>query len=86
MSRSSRSTAFRKTSVVPATAALRASVTSTSLSSARQTFPSGILLAVKDSFGLHSHSAFGYVAKEKSGVGRLSATSGVQTTDLVHWL
>ena len=42
--------------------------------------------AVKDCFGLHGHSAFGSVAKEKSGVGRLSATSGVQTTDLVHWL
>ena len=41
---------------------------------------------MKDCFGLHGHSAFGSVAKEKSGVGRLSATSGVQTTDLVHWL
>ena len=42
--------------------------------------------AVKDCFGLHGHYAFGSVAKEKSGVGRKSATSVGLTTDLVHWL
>ena len=77
---------LRSEGLVPATAALRACVTSTSLSSARQTFPSGLWPYVKDCFWLHGHSAFGSVAKDKSGVGRLSATSGVQTTDLVHWL
>ena len=41
---------------------------------------------MKDCFGLHGHYAFGYVAKEKSGVGRKSATSVGLTTDLVHWL
>ena len=41
---------------------------------------------MKDCFGLHGHSAFGYVAKEESGVGRKSATSVGLTTDLVHWL
>lgn len=40
----------------------RASVTSTLLSSARQTSPSGLRPAVKDCFGLHSNSAFGFVA------------------------
>ena len=34
----------------------------------------------------HGHYAFGSVAKEKSGVGRKSATSVGLTTDLVHWL
>ena len=29
---------------------------------------------MKDCFGLHGHYAFGSVAKEKSGVGRKSAT------------
>lgn len=53
---------------------------------ARQTFPSGLTPAVKDCFGLHGHYAFGSVAKEKSGVGRKSATSVGLTTDLVHWL
>ena len=77
---------LRSEGLVPATAALRTSVTSTPSSSARQTFPSGILPAVKDCFGLHGHSAFGSVAKRQIGVGRLSATSGGQTTDLVHWL
>lgn len=55
-------------------------------SSARQTFPSGFPPAVKDSFGLHGHYAFGSVAKKKSGVGGKSATSVGLTTDLVHWL
>ena len=64
----------------------RGSVTSTLFSSARQTFPSGWTPAVKDCFGLHGHYAFGSVAKEKSGVGRKSATSVGLTTDLVHWL
>ena len=41
---------------------------------------------MKDCFGLHGHYAFGSVAKEKSGVGRKSATSVGLTTDLVHWL
>ena len=41
---------------------------------------------MKDCFELHGHSAFGSVAKDKSGVGRLSATSGVQNTDLVYLL
>ena len=45
-------------------------MTSTSSSSALQTFPSGLQPAVKDCFGLHGHSAFGSVAKEKSGVGQ----------------
>ena len=41
---------------------------------------------MKDCFGLHGHSAFGSVAKEKIGVGGKSATSVGLTTDLVHWL
>ena len=41
---------------------------------------------MKDCFGLHGHSAFGYVANKISGVGRKSATSGSLTTDLVYWL
>jgi hypothetical protein len=41
---------------------------------------------VKDCFGLHGHSAFGSVAKEKSGVGQQSLLSQVQLTDLVHSL
>ena len=41
---------------------------------------------MKDCFGLHGHSAFGSVAKEKIGVGRKSATSVGHTTDLVHSL
>ena len=61
-------------------------MTSTLLSSAQQTFPSGLTPAMKDCFGLHGHYAFGSVAKEKSGVGRKSATSVGLTTDLVHWL
>ena len=61
-------------------------MTSTLLSSARQTFPSGLPPAVKDCFGLHGHYAFGSVDKENSGVGRKSATSVGLTTDLVHWL
>ena len=64
----------------------RPCVTSTPSSSARQTFPSGLSPAMKDCFGLHGHYAFGSVAKEKSGVGRKSATSVGLTTDLVHWL
>ena len=36
---------------------------------------------MKDCFGLHGHYAFGSVAKEKSGVGRKSATSVGLTTD-----
>ena len=77
---------LRSEGLVPASATLRVATTSTSSSSARQTFPSGLWPAVKDCFGLHGHSAFGSVAKEKSGVGRLSATSGVQTTDPSQWL
>ena len=64
----------------------RPCVTSTPSSSARQTFPPGWTPAVKDCFRLHGHYAFGSVAKEKSGVGRKSATSAGLTTDLVHWL
>ena len=41
---------------------------------------------MKDCFGLHGHSAFGYVANEEKGVGRKSATSVGLTTDLDHWL
>lgn len=41
---------------------------------------------MKDCFGLHGHSAFGSVAKEKSGVGQQSLLSQVQLTDLVHSL
>ena len=41
---------------------------------------------MKDCIGLHGHSAFGSVAKEKSGVGQQSLLSQVQLTDLVHWL
>ena len=41
---------------------------------------------MKDCFGLHGPSAFGYVANKISGVGRKSATSGGLTTDLVYWL
>ena len=41
---------------------------------------------MKDCFGLHGHSAFGSVAKDKSGVGQQSLLSQVQLTDLVHWL
>ena len=77
---------LRSEGLVPATTALRAFVTSTSSSSARQTFPSGLQPAVKDCFGLHGHSAFGSVAKEKIGVGRKSATSVGLTTDPSHWL
>ena len=72
--------------MVPAAPALRACATSTPSSSARQTFPSGLSPAAKDCFGLHGHSAFGYVAKEKIGVGRKSATSVGLTTDPSHWL
>lgn len=72
--------------MVPATSALRAFVTSTPSSSARQTFPSGLTPAVKDCFGLHGHYAFGFVAKEESGVGGMDATCGGHITDLVYWL
>ena len=41
---------------------------------------------MKDCFGLHGHSAFGYVANKISGVGRKAATSGGLTTDLIYWL
>ena len=41
---------------------------------------------MKDCFGLHGHSAFGYVAKRQIGVGRKSVASDGHTTDLVHWL
>ena len=77
---------LRQKGLVPAAPARRACATSTSLSSARQTFPSGILPAVKDCFGLHGHSAFGSVAKREIGVGQQSAASVSQLTDLVHWL
>ena len=53
---------LRLLSLVPATTALRAFVTSTLPSSAQQTFPSVVPPAVKDCFGLHSNSAFGSVA------------------------
>ena len=72
--------------MVPAATARCACATSTPSSSARQTFPSGLWPTVKDCFGLHGHSAFGYVANKESGVGRKSATSVGLTTDLVHWL
>ena len=52
----------RLLSLVPATTALCAFVTSTLLSSVRQTFPSGLQPDVKDCFGLHRNSAFGSVA------------------------
>ena len=60
---------LRQKGLVPATAALRAFVTSTSSSYARQIFPSGLTPAVKDCFGLHGHSAFAYVANKEIGVG-----------------
>lgn len=41
---------------------LRAFVTSTLSSSARQIFPDAVPASVKNCFGLHSDSAFGYVA------------------------
>ena len=41
---------------------------------------------MKDCFWLHGHYAYGSVAKEKSGVGRKSATSVGLTTDLVNSL
>ena len=41
---------------------------------------------MKDCFGLHGHSAFGSVAKDKSGVGQQSLLSQVQLTDPSHWL
>ena len=50
--------------LVPAAPARRACATSTSSSSARQTFPSGLTPAVKDCFELHGHSAFGSVAMQ----------------------
>ena len=77
---------LRQKGLVPAATARRACATSTPLSSARQTFPSGLPPAVKDCFGLHGHSAFGSVAKKESGVGRKSATSVGHTTDPVHSL
>ena len=43
-------------------------------------------LETKDCFGLHSHSAFGSIAKEESGVGQQSLLSQVQFTDMNHWL
>ena len=77
---------LRQKGLVPAAPARRACATSTSLSSARQTFPSGRWPSVKDCFGLHGHSAFGSVAKRQIGVGRKSATSVGLTTDPVYWL
>ena len=42
---------------------------------------------MKDCFGLHGHYAYGSVAiRQKIGVGRKSATSGVHTTDPFHLL
>ena len=41
---------------------------------------------MKNCIVLNFNYAFGSVAKEKSGVGRKSATSVGLTTDLVHWL
>ena len=63
---------LRHTTFVPATLALRASVTSTLSSSARQTFPTAVPSVVKDCFGLHSDSSFGSVAQKESGVGQQS--------------
>ncbi len=77
---------LRQKGLVQAAPAPRACATSTPSSSARQSFPSGWTPAVKDCFGLHGHSTFGSVAKEKIGVGGKSATSVGLTTDLVHWL
>ena len=77
---------LRQKGLVPATTALRACATSTPLSSAQQTFQSGLWPAVKDCFGLNGHSAFGSVANKEIGVGRKSATSVDLTTDLIHWL
>ena len=77
---------LRQKGLVPATSALRACASSTPSSSARQTFPFGISLAVKDCFGLHGHSAFGYVAKRQIGVGEQSLLPQVQFTDPFHWL
>lgn len=77
---------LRQKGLVPAAPARRACATSTPSSSARQTFPSGLWPAVKDCFGLHGYSAFGYVAKRQIGVGRKSVASDGHTTDLVHWL
>ena len=72
--------------LVPAASARRACATSTTLSSAQQTFPSGLPPAVKDCFGLHGHSAFGSVAKRQIGVGQQSLLPQVQLTDPFHWL
>ena len=77
---------LRQKGLAPAAPARRACATSSPLSSARQTFPSGLWPTVKDCFVLHGHFAFGSVAKYKSGVGRKSATSGGLTTDPSHWL
>ena len=77
---------LRQKGLVPAAPALRACATSTSSSSARQTFPSGLPPAVKDCFRLHGHSAFGYVAKRQIGVGQQSLLTQVQLTDPSHWL
>ena len=77
---------LRSEGLVPAASARRACATSTPLSSARQTFPSGLPPAVKDCFGLHGHSAFGYVANRQIGVGRKSVASDGHTTDPFHSL
>ena len=77
---------LRQKGLVPAAPALRACATSTSSSSARQTFQSGLPPAVKDCFRLHGHSAFGYVAKRQIGVGQQSLLPQVQLTDPSHWL
>ena len=41
---------------------------------------------MKDCFGLHGHSAFGYVAKRQIGVGQQSLLPQVQLTDPSYWL
>ena len=41
---------------------------------------------MKDCFGLHGHSAFGYVANRQIGVGRKSVASDGHTTDPFHSL
>ena len=61
---------LRQKGLVPATAALRAFATSTSMSYAQQTFPPGYPPVVKDCFGLHRTCAYGSVANKRIGVGQ----------------
>ena len=70
----------RQKGLVPASATLRVASTSTLSSSARQTFPTAVPSVGKDCFGLHSDSAFGFVAQKKSGIGQQSVIPLRSTT------